>query len=198
MADDGRGWVHSDPRGFRRGARDLSAAAGDLSRAQLQWWVIHCWVSTAEEDLGTARWCELFRMAGYTVDAQPADLPTEPLRLYRGAGLTRSDGMAWTTSLSCARKFATSDGARPVAGRLWTTVAQPSALLARWDGRHEREVVVDPRGLDIRPHSTAVDEAMDTRPTGPARAASRLLVEPARREPFPDLPTRVGVHRVLG
>lgn len=98
-------------------------------------------------------WQELFDEAGYTVDGEPAERPTKPVRLYRGAVDESACGWSWTDDLGVARKFASGElwhsGGR--AGRVWVATVEPWRLLARISDRQESEYVVDPYGLAVDP-----------------------------------------------
>jgi len=142
-------------RDYPASARRLAADADRYSRDYLAQWVPLHWVSCTETTLGREGWVSLFRAAGYSVNGRPARLPSGPLRLYRGADWHRTDGLSWTTSLGVARKFATSDGQRSEAERLWTAEVPPVHLLARWEGRHEAEVVADVPPALVEPYAIA-------------------------------------------
>jgi hypothetical protein len=107
-------------------------------------------VAFPEDCLDRETWVELFGDAGYTVDRVPAPRPTEPLRLYRGAPVSRRDRMSWTDDLATARRFASGEmwGTEP--DTVWTALVEPSRLLcANLDGRGEREYIIDTDGLAI-------------------------------------------------
>jgi len=98
--------------------------------------------------LARADWRRLFGKAGFTVEGVPADRPTEPVRLWRGAWRRDKGGLSWTTTRSRAEWFVK---ARSGDQRLWTTLAPPGALLCYQHeaGRGEDEWIVDTRGLTI-------------------------------------------------
>jgi hypothetical protein len=90
-------------------------------------------------------WVKLFRTAGYTHDGQPATPPTEPITVYRGCTPEGRGGMAWTSDLAMARRFAHDRlRGRPV-GQVYAFDAPPEALLAyiHETGRQESEYVID-------------------------------------------------------
>ena len=97
-------------------------------------------------DHGTWRW--LFDIAGFTVDGRPADRPTEPLALFRGAVPERRTDWSWSRDRSVAERFAAGLRGRGT-GRLWVCTVPPAHMLAVNTGRDEDEVVVDTRGLQI-------------------------------------------------
>lgn len=98
-------------------------------------------------------WAQLFTLAGYTRTLDGSGLarrwprPRKPRTLYRGASEAARLGWSWTDSPAVARWFAE----RPIwpePGRVWVVTVDPSALLARIDGRRESEYVIDARRLD--------------------------------------------------
>ncbi|WP_331727191.1 hypothetical protein OG871_39680 (plasmid) [Kitasatospora sp. NBC_00374] len=91
----------------------------------------------------------MFRAAGYTADGVPAQLPSAPVELWRGSVPERRRDWSWTASLAVAQGYAAGTAAVRPAGKLYRTVAPPSALLAYNSGREEDEYVVDTRGLRI-------------------------------------------------
>lgn len=95
-------------------------------------------------------WADLFDAAGYTVDGKPAERPTEPLRLYRGATVEHKAGWSWTDDLQVAQRFA-GDLLGRSKGQVWTALIDPADLLARIDDREESEYVVNPECLVIEP-----------------------------------------------
>lgn len=97
--------------------------------------------------LSPENWTALFQVAGYTVDGDFAELPEEPIRLYRGSTEPGKHGMAWTSNPSTARFFATEYSKRPADGEIWTAVFKPEHLLAQINWREQREYVVDPEVL---------------------------------------------------
>lgn len=116
------------------------------------------WVSAERpmSNLFARDWLGLFKLAGYTRDGVPAERPTEPVTLYRGALPRYRKGWSWTEDLDLARWFADryADLGRP--GRVYTTQADPHALLAHLTGdsdfgrQGESEFVVNPADLNIR------------------------------------------------
>lgn len=98
--------------------------------------------------LGEDEWRELFAFAGYTVEGVPADRPTEPLLLWRGALPEHRDGWSWTDDPELAQWFADRRHHRGQ-GRVWTARVEPGRLLARISQVRagESEHVVDARGM---------------------------------------------------
>lgn len=129
--------------------------------------VPHAWsaVEFPHQALAEGEWRELFDFAGYTREGVPADRPTEPLTLWRGALAEHRRGWSWTDDLDLARWFAD----RPLTdrrGRVWVATVEPARLLARISTFRtveparllaglsqaqtgEPQYVVDARGLDV-------------------------------------------------
>lgn len=99
------------------------------------------------EALPMRDWRQIFDLAGFCVDGVPAERPTEPLTLYRGATESRRRLWSWTDDLKVAQKFTQNPTRGP--GSVWRAVVRPNRLLARQTGRSESEWVVDTRGLKI-------------------------------------------------
>lgn len=105
------------------------------------------------KQFGYAKLVKMFMRYGFLTDSDedakhPIERPTEPLTIYRGVHRA-SDmrGLSWTLDLSRARWFA----GRLLTGRskalTYKAVIDPKGVLARFDGRNESEVVVNPRYL---------------------------------------------------
>lgn len=90
-------------------------------------------------------WVKLFRSAGYTHDGQLATPPTEPITVYRGCTPDGRQGMAWTSDLAMAGRFAHDQLRGRAAGHVYAFDAPPDALLAyiHETGRQESEYVID-------------------------------------------------------
>lgn len=86
------------------------------------------------QSLDLEQWVQLFGDAGYAVDGVPAARPSAPVRLHRIADEEPRSGLAWA--------------GRPAPGTVWTTLASPEALLARFTAPDGGEYVVDPSLLD--------------------------------------------------
>lgn len=97
-------------------------------------------------DHGTWRW--LFDVAGFTVEGKPADRPTEPLTLFRGAVPERRTDWSWSRDRAVAERFAAGLRGRGT-GRLWVCTVPPESMLAVNTERDEAEIVVDTRSLQI-------------------------------------------------
>lgn len=111
------------------------------------------------------QWRELFDAAGFTHVhygdyahsfgmnyelGSPAEPPTAPITVYRGAIPERRDDWSWTANPQAAAVWAKGDQVNRPAGRVWTTTAPPVHVLCRidrWD-----QYVIDTRGLTITEH----------------------------------------------
>jgi hypothetical protein len=92
-------------------------------------------------------WWDLFVRARYTHNGQPAPpapRPREPVTVYRGCIPEHRFGMAWTSDVERARRFANHPGLNG-AGRVYVARVLPRAVLAYIDGHghHEDEYVID-------------------------------------------------------
>jgi hypothetical protein len=103
-----------------------------------------------ERHFGAATWIGLFRWVGFVSDDPSIVAPSADMRIYRGSTYDHRFGMAWTTSVERAERFA--NRSRDFFGlanvEVFVGDAPPSAVLARIvGGRQEAEVVVDPAML---------------------------------------------------
>lgn len=112
-----------------------------------------------ESNYSSQHWNVLFTLAGpfhSTPDGISAlrvrSIPT----LYRGAVHSRRKGMAWTTDLAVAKKFAERfSGPSFGTGHIWTLDSVPhSRVLARFNCRGESEWVINTKGLTPQRHET--------------------------------------------
>lgn len=84
----------------------------------------------------------LFKHLGYVSDQDDLYRPESSLLIYRG-GLP--NGIAWSESLKTAKWFASRfEENNPV----YCATVEPKNILARFKGRNEDEIIVDPRSLD--------------------------------------------------
>ena len=123
--------------------------AGNLARADLRDLLPQIWTrestDSPEAAIGTVACVQLFRSAGFVAIPSNIERPTASLTIYRGAPESHRIGMAWTQSETIARQFR--DGKRErlrVEAFAFQATAYPEAVLALFDDRREREVVVDP------------------------------------------------------
>ncbi len=90
-------------------------------------------------------------------EVAPPVMPKPPLRVWRGVAVRdladSAIGLSWTCSRDVACWFATTyhEHARQPGIRclVFTTVVEPSAIIAFNDARGEQEVLVDPAALDL-------------------------------------------------
>lgn len=92
-------------------------------------------------------WREIFGRAGYCIDGVPAERPSEPLTLYRGAPREYRLNWSWTDSSEVATDFASGRLWTRPASTVWFATVEPWRLLSRDNGRKEAEYVIDTRGL---------------------------------------------------
>lgn len=130
----------------------------DISRRELAEHAAIAWYNKVEKYLHPDEWREVFRLAGYRHNDDPADRPTEPLQLWRGATPELRAGFAWTDLRDAAWMFASGFMVQPDVGMVWRATVEPERLLAkithsgtrhRW--QHHAEYVVDTEGLLIEP-----------------------------------------------
>jgi hypothetical protein len=157
-------------RGHRLGAEEFTAllvragrlegpallstawSTGTITAATLAVHVGRVWSMAEYPDAALDRplWSQLFAAAGFTADGRPGPRPDRPVTLWRGSVPERRADWSWTTRRSVAEGYATGTGARrPATGRLYRTVAPPTALLAYNSNRGEDEYVLDTTGLTI-------------------------------------------------
>jgi hypothetical protein len=104
-----------------------------------------------EANLGHEEWVELFDyIGGYVTDEGPdTNDGGEPV-LYRGATEDRSAGMAWTTDRDRAQWFADRFSSSLDPAFVYEIRDVPArAILARFEGRGENEVVIETEGLTL-------------------------------------------------
>lgn len=133
---------------FREGMLEASVAAVVVSST----WSI---AEYPLRQLDADEWRALFDLAGFTVDGVPAERPSEPIQLWRGAPEEHSRGFSWTEDRELAQWFA--DRPQQMGQAVvWEVEAPPHLLLARITGGDvgrdgESEWVVDARTLT--PHA---------------------------------------------
>ncbi len=94
-------------------------------------------------------WLHLFKCAGFVSDDVNATMPTDPIRIYRGATPDTMRHMSWTTDISAAEWFRNRlhDQYGYADATVYTTVIKPRHILALIFDRGESEVVINPIGL---------------------------------------------------
>jgi hypothetical protein len=112
---------------------------------------------------GPDGWVHMFRLAGYTHNCRPAERPSGPLRLYRGAPAEERCGLSWTPVRWVAEHYAHHQGGfgpvgdRSMHGAVWWADVEPDRLLACSIVTNEIEYVVDPEGLEPWQWTTAAN-----------------------------------------
>lgn len=142
----------NDPRLFARlvlCADELGIEPEEFADEVGQWWA-----NLGDSLVPHVVWRGLFEGAGYRIDNEPADRPTEALTLYRG-GLPRfRANWSWSPERATARQFARAGVGHGEVGVIWRAVVEPERLLARLTESHVlgfTEYVVDTDGLRIEP-----------------------------------------------
>lgn len=130
-----------------------------LTRDETHRFLAEAWKSAEypEFAIGTEAWRVIFAHADGLVTDLDADeqretppVPSEPVRLYRGAITSRAAGMSWTGDQARAEWFADRwNGRLDDTAHVWTAVVEPERILARFVRRNEDEYVVVTEGLDI-------------------------------------------------
>lgn len=122
--------------------RDNAAAVDDLRVS-----IAFAWPDMESDDTVTdptiVEVVKLFRRLGYITDNAP--LPETALRVYRGGA---PNGIAWSTDVKTAQWFAKRfkrEGEAPEP--VFTALAPPEAIMARFSGRGESEVTCEPDKL---------------------------------------------------
>jgi hypothetical protein len=94
-------------------------------------------------------WRDYFQRAGYTVNGKPADRPTGPLTLYRGAPPEQRADWTWTNNRELAANEASGELDRRPVEKIWVATVDPWRLLTGITYPDEHEYVVDTDGLEI-------------------------------------------------
>jgi hypothetical protein len=134
--------------------------ADELPSAMQEVWVHNC---RPVLPVGERAWVRMFKASGFFfgsvqvirnderivpafehLEAQP----TEPLTIWRGAGLAHAGrGMSWTAHRNCAVHFAERYAAYRGDQGVWKATVPPVAVLALFGDEREQEVVIDPNML---------------------------------------------------
>lgn len=126
--------------------------AGEITRDTLTASIGDVW-SAAEypqNALPAIAWLAMFEVTGYTVDGRPTELPSDPIRLYRGSPYFRRRRWAWTADVEVAQRFASGEYYYREPGQVFVVDAPPKSLLCQDNGRNESEFVVNTKGLRIK------------------------------------------------
>jgi hypothetical protein len=148
---------------FEKYLRDHNVDSSEASHTLREWWMNGeiaaedfkrllpmAWIMTDRPlaGVGTRQWVEMFKSTGFVTDNEWSTPPTEPLTLYRGHGLGRMRGLAWTNNRNIALRFARrhiQSTGQP--GFLSAARVPPHAVLAMLANRTESEFVVNPNCL---------------------------------------------------
>lgn len=122
-----------------------------IYREDLAQWVGAAWRGTADQCLDRGAWRELFDLAGYREDDEPALRPVEPLTLWRGATPEFHTNWSWTENRDAALVYASSWRVQREVGLVWRAVVEPGRLLAKINWSRLSEYIVDTDGLLIEP-----------------------------------------------
>jgi hypothetical protein len=158
------GWGHERMPVRGEGTENLTENLGSpdnpITVAELRSCMPSAWSEpdAPESYLPRQIWLMMFADCGFVTDL-PGGLsaPTEPLTVYRGTTWGRRRDMSWTLDRNKALWFAQrmlsmqslhspAPGAPHIA-HVFRAEIEPQAVLAYFDRRNEREVVVDPRQL---------------------------------------------------
>lgn len=142
--------------------RDLTAAGQlDLADPTMSGIVAQAWASGepgSASCIGYDRWRELFLLNGFTYLGQPARRPREPVTVYRGCSPEHRFGMAWSTEVRVARRFATEGmSGRSPHGMVYVACVEPDYLLAL-----SRKVMRSTSGWSTRSDSTTETSVAST------------------------------------
>lgn len=95
-------------------------------------------------------WQELFDLAGYRVDDEPAARPIKPLRLWRGGLPEHRNNWSWTDDPDLPYHFAGPTGVVEGIGMIWTAMVEPWRLKAAVPEWRFTEYIVDTDGLNVQ------------------------------------------------
>lgn len=117
------------------------------------------WVASDPNDMDP-KFLKMWQFAhmrnGYEYVSDGKELPEgDPLIIYRGQDENTTFGIAWTTDIKVAEKFARGAGTRQHnrPGVVYMATVPRGKVLAYLTGRGESEVIVDPRDLvEIEPY----------------------------------------------
>jgi len=136
------------------------------------------WDRWAGVSLDRDEWRDLFELAGYREDDYPAERPTEPLALWRGATPEYRDGWSWTDARDTALHYTSGWIVQPELGLVWRAVVEPDRLFAKLGGhRGTYEYVVDTDGLTIEPDGLWCRCPVDLEPFRASDRESRVALD---------------------
>lgn len=122
-----------------------------INKADLARWAGTAWSYSGDEYLSRAEWRELFHLAGYREDDEPADRPTGSLLLWRGATPEGRARWSWTDARDTAIQFASGWLVQKEIGLVWRAIVEPERLLAKVSLGRGSEYIVDTDALAIEP-----------------------------------------------
>jgi hypothetical protein len=122
------------------------------------------WSYGGDTCLSREEWRYLFKIAGYRETDSPAERPSQPLSLWRGATPEHRSNWSWTTRRDTAIHFASGWSVQTEIGLVWRAVVEPDRLLAKVTFAGEDEYVVDTEGLTIEPDGLWCRCAVDMAP----------------------------------
>jgi hypothetical protein len=125
-----------------------SRRIGDSDLAEL---IPDTWLynDSSEPTIGSIRWVEMFRAAGFLLRPTNGTRPVDAVNVYRGATRERTYGMSWTTNQDTAKQFARRHEQIGIS-HLYRALAPLDAILARFERPGEgQEFVLDPEGLEL-------------------------------------------------
>lgn len=136
-----------------------------VSRRDLARWAGTAWLVGGDRHLSREVWRDVFGRAGYRVDDEPAERPTESLVLWRGATPENRANWSWTDNRDAALMFASGWLVQQEIGMVWRAAVEPWRLLATVNAeRGFCEYVVDTDGLATEPDGLWCRCAVDLAP----------------------------------
>ncbi len=96
--------AYSNPLLFAEFFRD--GERWGICKKDLAQWAGTAWHGPGDRYLGRWAWREMFDLVGYRENDEPAQRPTEPLGLWRGATPEHRDNWSWTKNRDVAVLYA--------------------------------------------------------------------------------------------
>jgi hypothetical protein len=107
-----------------------------LNQLLTEWWTD----TEIPSQFGYTNLLRLFKAAGFVTDGP--EKPTERIWLYRGCKKKHKRGISWTRDINKAKFFSQRLNFN---GQIWSIYAEPEIVMACFDGRGEKEVVLNTR-----------------------------------------------------
>lgn len=145
---------------------------GNISASLMPRLLREMWIDSEEPQIYQDELIPIFRELGFITDEEH-DAPTESITVFRGTLPEWVEGMSWTRSMDIAVWFAQRFDRK---GVVYTCEAEPTDILAMFDGRGEQEVVLDPstiKGVTNMPETRAPAPSAPARNQPPAGALGR-------------------------